>query len=266
MSGLLKLLLMIIIVAAAIGGRFYSNYEKKNSVVVTLEADNSPTKKKPESPGGMVIPNSDSLVYEKLKSGALKEQVATIVQGPEEPIEITKTGFKNNDVHSIDDILANLEKYEDQLLEDKSLEKAAQEEQGVVMPTDLKKTDSKEAEESEKQKQNLDSDLNIIKAEDDRYQIEELSNINDQENKGFKVQIAAALSVNSAKKKWLELKKRHGKALNKASFVNQKVSGKNERIFYLVMGGYYPSLNEAKSVCRQLSRRNQHCIVVRPSK
>lgn len=51
-----------------------------------IEADATPTKLRPEEPGGMEVPHQDKLVYERLHNGAPKPTVERLLPPPETPL------------------------------------------------------------------------------------------------------------------------------------------------------------------------------------
>ncbi len=51
-----------------------------------IEADEGPTKKRPEDPGGLAIPNQDKLVYQALDGDSAEETVERLLPPPEEPL------------------------------------------------------------------------------------------------------------------------------------------------------------------------------------
>ncbi|MFQ5957787.1 MAG: SPOR domain-containing protein [Alphaproteobacteria bacterium] len=55
--------------------------------VPLVRAEDTPTKKRPDEPGGMTIPNQDKLVYEALNAdGGGEEKVERLLPAPEEPL------------------------------------------------------------------------------------------------------------------------------------------------------------------------------------
>ncbi len=80
---------------------------------------------------------------------------------------------------------------------------------------------------------------------------------------GYKLQLSQASSEEDASWEWERIKKKNNKILSDASFIAQRVEGKNKRIFYLVMAGYYQKLNQAKLVCKKLLGQKQNCIVTK---
>lgn len=253
---------------------------KTASDIPTLAPDDEIIKKRPDNPGGIVIPNSDSLVYEKLKSAPEKNRAVNILPEPEQPIEIDRTQVAETsntvqvvDMDAIDQILAKIEDEDPMsVLEEESKntslsETSTENVEDSIMPTDIKNTNTSDSDSKPIDAQNYDkvkiatSNLNIIKSDQSKYKhgktIEPLL------EQGYKVQLATSLSLADANKTWLEIKKRHGKILAGAKFVTKKIEGKKDRIFHLIMAGYYPTLNHAKLVCDKLISQKQNCIVVK---
>lgn len=225
-----------------------------------LAPDERPTKKKPEDPGGLVVPNSDSLVYEKLQSGIQKKRKVNILPEPEEPLELLK---KADDpvifLDSIDEILANIESYEDVLAKDEAI---AEEVDELVMPNDLKAKPVSKSQDDEEEIIIPGTSLSIIRSAETRFYMQDVE-ITNNENAGYKVQLAVAFSQSDANARWQEITRRHGRILQGANLITRKVEGKNERIFYVVMAGTYPSLSYAKLVCKRLISHKQNCIVTK---
>ncbi len=233
-------------------------YSLQSGDVVTLLPDDSATKKKPKDPGGLVLPNSDSLVYERLKGGKRREKRVNLLPDPEKPIEIIrKQEVKTKLLDSIDEILDNIEYYENEYI---ASEKSDKESFGYVVPNILLAKD-----DSKLDKNSIyvpGTSLNVIKALEGEHKIANY-NVVDKEEGGYKIQLASAYSQSDAMKKWQTISQKHRKILNDANLIIKKIEGKNERIFFLVMAGSYPSLSHAKLLCKKLSKRKQNCIVTK---
>jgi hypothetical protein len=233
-------------------------YPPQAQDVVTLMPDDSATKKKPKDPGGLALPNSDSLVYERLKGGKNKEKKINLLPDPEEPIEIVrKQKVKAKLLDSIDEILDNIKYYENEYT---ASEKNDTENLDYVFPNVLLLKDDSNLDENSIYVPG--TSLNIIKALESEYKIANV-NVVDEEEGGYKIQLASAYSQNDAKKKWQNIYQKHKKILSDANLIIKKIEGKNERIFFLVMAGSYPSLSHAKLLCKKLSKRKQNCIVTK---
>lgn len=90
------------IVAAGIavfGGVVWYAYSQGNragteSVAPVLQADTSPTRIKPEQPGGIEVPHQDKLVYGRLNPNAKEPGVEHLLPPPEEPLARPRPGAK----------------------------------------------------------------------------------------------------------------------------------------------------------------------------
>lgn len=256
-----------IIISGAIAGVFlllmillYFFYPSMNKEVVILLSDEGPTKIKPKDPGGVVVPHADSSVYDTLDAAHAMHDRVYVVPDPENPIEIDRKSASDQPqfLDSIDEILANIENYE---------EAASSEElngdAGYIMPNLLPGKQAKIASEhDDKMILVSGTKLRVFKAQEDRYKVSEASAVLSGNN-GYKIQLSSANSAGDAEAQWKSIKARHAKVLKSANLIVKKVEGKNDRIFFLVMAGNYPSLNHAKMVCKQLVARKQNCIVTK---
>jgi hypothetical protein len=250
-------LFICIICAAVFVIRFYFYYHTLDSVVI-LVPDDVETKKRPEDPGGLVVPNSDSLVYERLKGKNYKEAEVNLLPEPEEPMALIKNdrvqfGF----LDSIDKILENI---------DYSESEDAPEGDGTggadyVVP-DISLSKENRSQESEKDIYIAGSSLNISDAAKEEYKITK-NHLTSVDNEGYKIQLSSAYSYNDAQKKWNYISKKHKNILGDANLVVKKIETKNEKIFFLVMAGNYSSLSYAKLLCKKLLYKKQNCIVTK---
>lgn len=248
---------MMILLASLVGLFFYFKIQNSREII-TLSPEEGEIKKKPDDPGGIVIPNSDSLVYEKLQKGAAKNRKINILPEPEVPIDFGQKVEENPVVYldSIDEILANIEYYDE--VANNNLSTTEE----IVAPNSVKSSIVAESGEGGQKIEISGTGLNIIKSSDNRFKVTEV-NVVSAEDEGYKIQLTTAFSEGDAKKLWQEIIKRHSKVLNGANLITKKIDGNNERIFYLVMAGTYPSLNHAKLVCNRLASRKQNCIVTK---
>lgn len=241
----------------------YYLYPFGNKEVITLGPDEGVTKMKPKDPGGLIVPHSDSSVYDTLHSSNSKFSAVHVLPDPEDPMEIARNASSAQPqfLDSIDEILANIEYYEESIL-DNSLSGSVDSEH--VLPNMLASKDTKLNAHDHDDRMVLVSGtkLRVFKALEDRYEAPHDNVVLDIDG-GYKIQLSSASSYEDAKIQWKQIKQRHHKILNNANLIIKKVEGKNERIFYLVMAGSYPSLNYAKMICRQLSFKKQNCIVTK---
>ncbi|MGC0371485.1 MAG: hypothetical protein DGJ47_000174 [Rickettsiaceae bacterium] len=252
-----KFWLIVVLCFFIVASFIYFIYSQKNSVIPTLEEAHGPTKIRPKEAGGIVIPNSDSLIYQD--SSHLSKKVV-ILPSPEQPLDITFNRKRKNEIiytDSIDDILNNIEYYEqiyvDQPTEDKNAE------DDFILPNLI--SSEKIISDKDPKLMVKNTRLNIIRSKEKRFEKLNLKNfVNDN---FYKVQISVAFTENSARSKWNQLQQKHIKALLNTNLLLQRAKGINGKIYYLVMAGPYNSLSKAKHVCRQLISNHQNCIVTK---
>ena len=151
----------MILVISLVGLFFYFKIQNSREII-TLSPQEGEIKRKPDDPGGIVIPNSDSLVYEKLQKNVKKNRKVNILPEPEEPIDFGQKVEENPVVYldSIDEILANIEYY-DEVADNKS---STTEE--LVVPNVIKSSMVVKPEEEKQKIEIPGTGLNIIKSSD----------------------------------------------------------------------------------------------------
>ena len=239
------------------------HFSYTNGKDIIIGEEQEEFKRRPIDPGGIIIPHSNSLIYEKLKPGNALEAEINLSPDPEEPIDL---GFRShaNDVaeyDSIDDILAKID-----------LEGEGKPAVNVSSP-ELDNTVTAELTSNMEDDGNDDNNPDVSKGEADipQLKITKLSGENnklyklnnDSADSGYKIQLSSAWSEKEAKNEWERIQMRHMKYLKNAQLVIKKVKTNNNRIIYLVMAGNYPSLNQAKLVCKKLVSSKQNCIVTK---
>lgn len=235
-----------------------------NGKDIIIEEEQEKFKRRPIDPGGIIIPHSNSLVYEKLKPANALETEINLSTDPEEPIDL---GFRShpNDVaeyDSIDDILAKI----DLDGEGKQAKNVPSLESDNAITTKLayniedEENDGNNPDVSREQPDNIPK-LKITRLSGENNKLYKLNK--DPVDSGYKIQLSSAWSEKEAKNEWQRIQMRHMKYLKNAQLIIQKVKTNNNRIIYLVMAGNYPSLNQAKLVCKKLVSSKQNCIVTK---
>ncbi len=88
--GLLTTMVVVVVFAAFSLGLWYAYKvgmrRGSESVAPLIAAAEGPIKVRPKSPGGMQVPYRDTLVYDKLSPGPVKEAETQLLPAPEEPI------------------------------------------------------------------------------------------------------------------------------------------------------------------------------------
>lgn len=80
----------------------------------------------------------------------------------------------------------------------------------------------------------------------------------------FRIQLAAVKEEASARKEWQRLQKAHAELLGPLEPTIQRADLGAQGIFYRIQGGPLPSRDAADALCAQLKKKNQACLVVAP--
>jgi len=244
---------------------YTTHFSHTNGKDIIIGEEQEEFKRRPIDPGGIIIPHSNSLIYEKLKPVSALEAEVNLSSDPEEPLEL---GFRShaNDVaeyDSIDDILAKI----DLDGEGKQAKNVPSLESDNAITTKL----AYNMEDEENDDNNPDVSREQLETNIPKLKITRLSGENnklykldkDSADSGYKIQLSSAWSEKEAKNEWQRIQMRHMKYLKNAQLIIQKVETNNNRIIYLVMAGKYRSLNQGKLVCKKLVSSKQNCIVTK---
>lgn len=263
-----KIILIIIAISFVIAvvyyyGSFFGFYNNTSSDIPTLGPDSLETKKKPEDPGGLVIPHSDSLIYESLKNNRAKQERINMLPSPENPLEIVRIeAEKHIFSDSIDAILDNIDSYEEEYTEESS--KNDPDNIDYVIPNKM----LTQKDEEEKQTYVVGSKLRILKSSENNYKFRSEQQDNTKIESGYKIQLASAYSYDEAQKIGKELLHKNRDILGDMNLIIRKIdssksSFKNDKIFFLVLVGNYKSISTTKLVCKKLLQKSQSCIITK---
>lgn len=221
--------------------------------VPLIEADDGPTKKRPEDPGGLVVPNQDKLVYETLDGEGAEETVERLLPAPEEPLPQPEP--------------APEPMVEAPAAEPEPPEPAPTAEQAgipLLPPAELgSETVPATAAISaapppepvaEAPEPVADAPEPVAPAE------------SESATAGvYLVQLAAFRESADADKAWRQLAKQHGDLLSDfTARVERADLGADLGVFYRLRVGPFGGEAAAKALCDALKSRNLDCLVVRP--
>lgn len=85
-----------VLIAVVSGVLLLGTGAEEEGEVMTITATPTPVKVKPEEPGGMVIPDQDKLVYNRIRTDALPTKVEKLFPEPEKPVLPRLVNIENN--------------------------------------------------------------------------------------------------------------------------------------------------------------------------
>jgi len=228
-----KICLGVLISVAVIYSAY--QYYQNNKPVITICADELPTKIKPSKIEDAMPHEVHSSIYENLISKDTKFRIAKLLPEPEKPVIINSRNQSDNpfDIDSSDEI--------SQLI-------------FLIEPSISEVSDKRVEPEKDENK----TGLNIIKLEktNNHKNIKGSDNLN-----GCKVQLGSVKSETEALKEGERIKKKFPKILKNAVITAQKVKYDDGKFFYLILAGNYDNLSQAKAVCKKLAQNKQSCVL-----
>jgi len=210
-------------------------YYQNSKPVITIYADELPTKIKPFEIEDAMPHEVHSSIYENLISKDANLKIAKLLPEPEKPVIINSRN-QNDEVFDI--------AYSDEISNLISL-----------IEPNVNEASYKQIEPEKNQ-----TGLNIIKLDKDnknnRKDIKSSNNLN-----GYKVQLGSVKSEAEALKEGERIKKKFPKILKNAVITTQKVKYDDGKFFYLILAGNYDNFSQAKAVCKKLAYNKQSCVL-----
>ena len=220
-----------------------------------IEADEGPTKKRPEDPGGLAIPNQDKLVYEALDGEGAEETVERLLPPPEEPLPQPEPPEPVVEAAPLALVVeaepAATEPVADEAGEQTGIpalppaeladESETTTEQAVVVPPPPDPPAPEPEPEPEADPEPVATTGNYL------------------------VQIASFRKIDDADTAWRRLVKKHGDLLSAyTARVERADLGAELGVFYRLRVGPMADQATAKSLCDKLKARDIDCLIVRP--
>ncbi len=222
-----------------LGLALYNYYFKFNSnEIAILKYEAQEIKRKPKDPGGIIVPNSDSLVYDQLK----KQQVKTLKEdikfasGPEKVLRLL------NDISSAEsaniyqeDAISKFDNYDKSPLQ-------YQQESFIDKISQVNVT------------LGYDNPEYALEFDDEDY--------THYNGEVYLLQLKAVSSKQSADLAWSNIQNKYKKILGNHELIIKKVESDNG-IMFLVTTGPFSNYLDAKLICTKLKNLGQNCIIIK---
>lgn len=237
----IALAIATIAVVAGVGGYAFERLSPRGPVtsreVPLVRADDSPTKIRPEEPGGMAIPDQDKLVYQALGGQGGEEKVERILPPPEEPIPLPP---------DIEPAAGPGAVPEPAVPEPAVSEPVVTSERVVKIPPPPETT----------AKNTVVAAVPPVPA---------IATTPPSSGKGYLVQLAALRSADAANEAWRRLAKANTDLLGalRPKVVRADL-GAEKGVFFRLRAGPLRNEAAAKGLCAELKARKLDCLVVRP--
>ena len=244
-----------IVLAAGIGwltfGRYVSVYYGADSGnLPVIRAASLVDGMKPETPGGMEVPNRDKLVYERLRQSNTELPVERLLPSAEKPKKPLEKEEKT--------VLP--EKQEDQIA---ALTAEIIQEEQKQSSALIYEDDGTPVEVMFKETARTDEQVKTEKQDTPRAETSGKTEEKPAEQKVFySIQLVSTRSESAAESEWKRLSKKFNEILaNQTHFVSKTVVSSGT--FYRLRAGQFEKREDAAALCDQLKNKKQECFVVK---
>ena len=246
-----------IVVAVSVGwltfGKYVSvYYGADNGELPVIRADSSADGMKPETPGGMEVPNRDKLVYERLRQSNAELPVERLlpaenpvrpsVQPDDEKRQADPIGDLAADIIAQDTMPAAAVIYEE---DGTPVEVMFRETEPAAVPAE-----QKSAERPVEQAVAKPAEKTPVPA------------VGKKDEHFYTVQLVSTRSDSAAESEWKRLSKKFKEIIaDQPHFISKTVVASGT--FYRLRVGRFKKHEEAKALCDQLKVKKQECFVVK---
>ena len=244
------------------GYKYYKSSEPTE--IPIIEPESGAIKVKPVDAGGIILPHSDSIIYENMSKGQSFKKI-NILPEPEQALPILgqKSAASGAD-DSIDSMLASLispgESPTEILKEDLIAESIFEE-----MPSDAEPQEKSLQPESKTSDAADTKSLNVVKVmTNSNKRIGGVKNLSGSQKSNYKIQLGSMKSESLAITEGERIKRKHAKILGNSTITQKKVQQEKGKFFYVILAGDYPTLSKAKATCKKLAARQQSCMIYQP--
>ena len=255
---LILISVLVVVLGISLTGFFiFQASEAESDEVETILASPDVVKELPEHAGGIVIPDQDKLVYNRIRSDNVTTKVESLFPEPEKPVVPQILAIEQNapeatfvDVKEMKTINPlEEEKKEIKVEEQKKEELKVEPVQPVVVPVVQKEevlAPKKEVIEL------APVEKVVVKKE-----------IKPVQKEVWRVQLFASNNKAAVEKAWKVMKTKHVKLLSNMSYIIKKVEIPRKGDFYRLQVGQFPTREMADGMCSKLKAKKQDCIPVK---
>jgi cell division protein FtsN len=251
-------MITLVVVALVVGGfgvivlNAYNQGQQSNGdgVVPLIQADNAPTKVRPDQPGGMDVPNQDKLIYDRLAPGQnAPSNVERLLPPPETPMARPEPPPPPPPQQQAESMLPEAAPRApvEHATPDIQPPPIAAPRQPTAPPTPLTPAAPPPPAQQAKPPANVASVPPPASAA----------------SGNIRIQLGAVRSHDAAQKEWERLQKANKDLLGKLSLNISQANLGDRGTFYRVQAGPVGDQQAASDLCAKLKARNVSCIIVK---
>lgn len=263
-------ILIGVAVAAAVGwltvGRYVTVYQGGEGELPLIRADGGAERIRPETPGGLDVPNQDKLVYDRMRRNENDLPVERLLPLPEQPVapEQEYAPLDVAEAQASDDPIGHLaEQVEEEETEIASA--TVYDERGkpveVMFKTVTAETVAVPPPTSEKTASVKPAPVKPAPVKVEAAPAPVPAAV-PAEEPAFSVQLLSTRSAETAEQEWKRLSRKHKELMDGQPHQVSRVSVE-KGVFFRLRVGHFKTRDEAKKLCDRFKAEKQECLVVR---
>ena len=233
-----------------------SLYKGVDGELPLIKADKKPFRVKPETPGGMEVPNQDKLVYERLRRGdETRVPVEKLLPSPEKPSLPKKVDVKKaqKSADPIGDLVAQTE--ESELASTTIID-----ETGASVEIMFRTLPA--AEEAKKTPEKPKADAKPVQKAPVTEKAPETAQKTAENGETFMIQLVSTRRGETSESEWKRLSKKHAEILGVLPHTVSEITTE-KGTFYRLRARQFETKDVAAAVCDALKQKKQECLIVK---
>lgn len=259
------LLLLVLALVVVTGGAWaWMVYGKRLSSMIAgssadggvpvVRADPTPTKVRPNDPGGMDVPDRDKLVYERLRGDGAEKRVERLMAPAEAPITPPRAVESRPAQRPAPEAMARLPRVPTEA----QVSAAVKPEPPPLVP----KASAPEPEDSPPSSADTAPEAPTAEAVAEP-KPEPKPEAKPASASGYMIQIAAVRESEHAEAEWSRLQRQHGETLRGLKLFVVRADLGDKGVFWRLRAGPFADEAAAKDRCAELAKRKVGCMVVK---
>lgn len=231
-----------------IGFFMFGRADESTGEVITINATPEPVKVKPENHGGMVIPDQDKLVYNRIRTNEVNTKVENLFPEPEQPVMPNILTIEKNaptaefvameEVKSFDPLAQEV--VTEPVTEPKKVVAVPQKVEQVPLATEaVKKVETSKVKQPAKKE--TTKGTTVAQGE-------------------WTAQLMSSSNKQTVEKAWPKILAKHKALLSDMSYKIVKADIAGKGTFYRLQVGSFKNRNMAAALCKKLKAKKQDCI------
>lgn len=257
---LILISVLFVVLGISLTGFFiFQAQEAESDEIETITATSEVVKELPENAGGIVIPDQDKLVYNRIRSDNVTTKVESLFPEPEKPVVPQILAIEQNtpepkfvDVKEMKAVNP-LEEVQEEKKEKVVAVQNKPQEKPVVKAVALAPVKQEEVLKPKKEVIELQP-MTASKPEKPKENIKK---------EIWRVQLFASNSKPAVEKAWTAMRTKHVKLLSNMSYIIKKVEIPRKGDFYRLQVGQFPTREMAEGMCSKLKAKKQDCLPVK---